>query len=205
VSVARNVVWLVRHGHDDRATGTLTEKGCRRVVGLAHLLRSRAPGRIRSSPVRRSVETAALLSRELRLGTETPEPTLDPASYGPAGWPWASQWLTKRGGQPLLVAGLGIAAILGRPLSPPERRLLTEIERWSYDHKYRQSILVTHGELIRAVVHLLSSRGLFAWVRRGPFLLEVPRAAAVELGPVDGGWGYRSLRRPRPNSTAIDR
>lgn len=205
MSVGGNVVWLVRHGHDDRTSGALTEKGRRRIVALAHLLRSHAPGRIRSSPARRSVETAEVLSLELGLGAVTPDPALDPASYGPAGWPWSSPWLTKRSGQPLLVAGLGIAAILGRIPSPLEGTLLAEVERWSQDCRYRQCILVTHGELIRAVVHLLSSRELSAWVRRGPLPLKVPKAAVVELGPVDGGWRLRSLRKPLRRSKAIDR
>lgn len=195
MSAAGNVVWLVRHGHDDGVTGALTEKGSRRVVALAHLLRSSAPVRIQSSPVRRSVETAELLRSHLGLGVLAPEAALDPASYGPAGWPWSSRWLTKNGGQPLLAAGLGIAAILGRSPSAPERTLLTEIERWSQDRRYRRAILVTHGELIRAIVHLLSSRALFAWLRRGPWQLNVPKAAVVELGPVEDGWGFRSLRK----------
>lgn len=205
MSAAGNVVWLIRHGHEDRATGALTAKGHRRVAALARLLRPHGPCWIRASPIRRSVETAELLTRELGLGPRTLEPALDPAQYSRAGWPWSSQWLTKGGGQPMLVAGLGIANILGRTSRLPERSLLAEVKRWRRDHSYNYAILVTHGELIRAVVHLLSINELSSWVRRGPWLIKVPKAAAVELGPVGCGWGFRSLKRPLLKSAATDR
>lgn len=190
------VFLLVRHAAHDNVGGylagrmpgvTLGPDGRAQAERLAQALRQDRLAAIHASPQQRTQETARALAGAQGLPRIVTEPELDEIDFG-AAWqgrdfptleqdPAWRRWNSQRS----LARTPG-----GERMLDVQARVLTLVERLLPRHADESVALVTHGDVIKALVSHVLGLGIDAWPR-----LEVAPASVSRI--VIGEWGAKLI------------
>lgn len=197
------VFLLVRHAAHDNVGGFLAGRmsgvklgpdGRAQAERLAQSLRHEAIAAIHASPQQRTQETALAIAAAQGIGRIATAPELDEIAFG-AAWqgrdfptleqdPAWRQWNSQRS----LARTPG-----GERMLDVQARAMNLIERLLPRHENQSVALVTHADVIKALVSYIVGLPIDAWPR-----LEIEPASVSRI--VIGDWGAKliGLNQPAP-------
>jgi broad specificity phosphatase PhoE len=191
-------VFLVRHGQalsnlDPRPRlpleelDHLTEHGRNQTEHAAALLRGQGVKQLLSSPAGRAQETAAILAKALATGRATIDPRLRPMEMGrsAAGQPlrWDEREAEWKAGRDPVPSG-------GESLRQVADRLINLLDALARDRAGQGVVLVSHGEVIAALVGALRAAPVAEWEELGlgngsVTVVEAAAGRLPRLGPLN--------------------
>ena len=167
---------LIRHGETDKNVGnslhtvndseSLNKNGRGQIIKTAQRLKDFTPDKIYSSKEKRAVESAEIISKELRLQVETIN-GMEERNWGIfTGKPWEE---VKKVLDPMsLKQRYEYLPPNGESWKTFENRLINAIDKIIKEHKNSTITVVTHGGAIRALM---------------PFLLNTPKEESFKYDP----------------------
>jgi probable phosphoglycerate mutase len=154
---------------------SLDETGMREAEALSKTLETQAITHIHSSPRRRAQQTASAIGRRLDLPIEM-NPALDEVDFGH----WAGRAYADLDGDPLWLRWnserVGVRAPGGECMTEVLSRLMDHISTFSKSYPGARVVMVTHAEVIRALILMWLGLPLSAW--RG---VDVPPASITRF------------------------
>lgn len=188
------VFLLVRHAAHDGVGVTLTGRmpgvglgteGRAQAERLAQSLRHEPLAAIHASPQQRTQETAMALAAAQGMARIASEPALDEIDFGSA---WQGKSFAALEADPAWQRWNSQRSLARTPggerMLDVQARVLALIERLLPRHEEESVALVTHADVIKALVSHVLGLGIDAWPR-----LEVAPASVSRL--VVGEWGAK--------------